>query len=114
MSEHRCTVVELSAFARAARSIWDEAEIAALVDHLSLNPRAGDLIPDTGGFRKLRWGRSGMGKRGGARVIYYFYTPDFPVFLHQVYAKADRSDLTSAEKEAARAFAAAFKALARS
>lgn len=113
MSQMRCTVVELSAFARNARTIWDEDAISALIDHLSLNPLAGDLIPDTGGFRKLRWGRAGIGKRGGARVIYYFYAPDFPLFLHQVYAKSDRSDLTASEKEAARAFAARFKTIVR-
>jgi hypothetical protein len=39
--------------------------------------------------------------------------PDFPLFLHQVYAKSDRSDLTASEKEAARAFAARFKTIVR-
>ena len=49
-------------------SMTDE-ERALLVDYLAYNPTSGDLIPGTGGVRKLRWGLPGRGKRGGARVV---------------------------------------------
>jgi putative transcriptional regulator len=64
------TVAETHGFMRAAQKIWSEEELAALVDHLARNPEDGDIIPGTGGVRKLRWGKAGSGKRGGARVIY--------------------------------------------
>ena len=51
------TVAETQAFMRAASRIWSEEELAALVDHLAHNPEDGDVIPGTGGVRKLRWVR---------------------------------------------------------
>lgn len=68
------TVAETQAFARSAENIWSEDERAELVDHIAHNPEAGDVIPGTGGVRKLRWGRWGSGKRGGARVVDFYYT----------------------------------------
>ena len=68
------------------------------------------MIPGTGGVRKLRWARAGGGKRGGARVVYFFYRPDCPLYLLLAYAKAQASDLSAAEKKAVAAFAAAIKA----
>lgn len=57
-------------------------------------------MPGTGGFRKLRFARAGMGKRGGARVIYLYGGEEFPIFLITVYAKADKGNLTKAEQNA--------------
>ena len=68
MQTRPITVAETQAFVRSAEKLWSEQERAELVDHLAHNPEAGDLIPGTGGVRKVRWGRSGSGKRG-ARVI---------------------------------------------
>jgi hypothetical protein len=65
-------------FRRQAEKIWSEAELAALVDHLGTNPQDGDVIPGTGGIRKLRWGKAGTGKRGGVRVIYFYHNADMP------------------------------------
>jgi hypothetical protein len=104
------TVAETQAFARAAAKIWSEEELAALVDHVAHNPEAGDVIPGTGGVRKMRWGRSGSGKRGGARVIYFYYCPDCPLYLLLAYGKAQATDLTQDEKKAVAAFAATIKA----
>lgn len=50
-------VAETQAFARSAAKIWSEEELAALIDHVAHNPEAGDLIPGTGGVRKMRWVR---------------------------------------------------------
>lgn len=109
MQTRPITVAETHMFERAASKIWSEAELAALVDHLALNPEDGDVIPGTGGVRKLRWGKAGVGKRGGARVIYFYYRQDCPLYLLLAYAKAQASDLTPDEKKAVAAFAAIIK-----
>jgi hypothetical protein len=103
------TVVETGVFLRHAEKIWTEAERAALVDYVARNPEAGDVIPGTSGVRKLRWGRSGSGKRGGARVIYFFHHPEAPIYLLLAYAKAAREDMTPDEKRAVAALAASLK-----
>ena len=103
------TVAETQAFARSAAKIWSEDELTALVDHVAHNPESGDVIPGTGGVRKMRWGRSGSGKRGGARVIYFYYRPDCPLYLLLAYGKAQATDLTQDEKKAVAAFAATIK-----
>lgn len=55
-------------------------------------------MPGTGGFRKVRVGRSGIGKRGGARVIYILRNEQFPVFLFTAYAKNEKGNLTKQER----------------
>jgi hypothetical protein len=112
MQTRPITVAETQAFMRAAEKIWDEAELAELVDYLAYNPEAGDVIPGTGGVRKLRWGRAGSGKRGGARVVYFHYRADCPLYLLLAYAKAQATDLTPDEKKAVAALAAMIKAAA--
>ncbi len=75
--------------------IYDER--AQLVEHLAYNPTAGTVIPSTGGIRKMRWGLEGRGKRGGARVIYFFHNLEMPLFLLTAYAKNEREDLSHAD-----------------
>lgn len=110
MKTRPITVAETQAFARSAEKIWSEDERAELVDFVAHNPEAGDVIPGTGGVRKLRWARAGGGKRGGARVVYFYYRPDCPLYLLLAYAKAQATDLTTDEKKAVAAFAAMIKA----
>ena len=74
------SVVEMPEFLAATRRIMDEEERGLLVDYLARNPLAGDLIPGTGGVRKLRWALEGRGKRGGARVVYYYHSGAMPIF----------------------------------
>ncbi|MDR3418073.1 MAG: hypothetical protein P4L83_18010 [Nevskia sp.] len=74
------TVVETPEFLAATRKLLDDEERAALVEHLAHNPSTGDLIPGTGGVRKLRWALEGRGKRGGARVIYFYHNASLPLF----------------------------------
>ena len=69
------------------------------MDLLAYEPTCGDLIPGTGGLRKVRVGRGGSGKRGGARVIYYFYNADFPVLIMALYAKNEKADVSAQEKK---------------
>lgn len=68
------TVIEPPTFQRTAGAFWSESEVAELVCFVADNPNAGDVIPGTKALRKLRWNRAGMGKRGGARVIYFVRT----------------------------------------
>jgi len=96
------TVVETPAFLRAVDRVLDEETRANLVVFVASNPEAGDVIPQTGGVRKLRWAAKGKGKRGGVRVIYYFYNESIPVFLLDIYAKNVKVNLTQAERNALR------------
>jgi hypothetical protein len=92
------TLCETEHFIKVASVLWSVAELDLLKDFIAFNPGAGDEIPGTGGLRKLRWSRAGMGKRGGARVIYYFYNDRAPIYLLHAYKKAAKDDLTPLEK----------------
>lgn len=109
MQTRPITVAETHIFRRQAEKIWSDAELAVLVDHLATNPEDGDVIPGTGGIRKLRWGKAGTGKRGGVRVIYFYHNTDMPLYLLLAYAKAQATDLTQDEKRTLTALAAALK-----
>lgn len=74
------------------------AEKDELFDLIARNPKEGDVIPGTGGVRKLRFAIQGKGKRGGVRVIYYYYDDRNPVLLFTVFGKNEKSDLTKKEK----------------
>ena len=80
----------------------DDEERAELVNYLAYHPTAGVLVPGTGGVRKLRWGLEGRGKRGGARVIYFFHDMDMPLYLLTAYAKNERENLEQSEIKAFR------------
>jgi hypothetical protein len=92
------TVIETPEFLSACRKLMDDDERALLVDYLAYNPVAGDLITGTGGVRKLRWGLDGRGKRGGARVVYFFHNADMPLFALTLYAKNERADLSAQDR----------------
>jgi hypothetical protein len=109
VSRRLITVAETPLFVRQADDVWDNDERTAFVNFIASNPEAGDVIPDTGGVRKVRWSRSGAGKRGGVRVIYYYHDASLPLYLLLVYAKARREDLTPDEKRMARKLAAILK-----
>ncbi len=75
------TIVETQVFQRYAKEIWSDDELTEFKVWLANNALAGDVIPGTGGMRKVRWSRSGMGKRGGARVIYFNLLADGVIAL---------------------------------
>jgi len=104
------SVTELAGYNRRADELLTEAEQDAVIDLVAYNPRSGDLIAGTGGLRKLRVGRGGGGKRGGARVIYYFYNEDVPVLLMAIYAKNDKADLSERDKKQSVRYAKEFVA----
>lgn len=93
------TIVEFPAFQAQVGACITLSEKEELFDFLARTPDAGDEIPGTGGIRKLRWGGKGKGKRGGLRVIYYFYNETAPVFLLTVYGKGTQEDLTPKQKQ---------------
>jgi hypothetical protein len=95
-------VVETPEFLTAAGRIMGDEERAALVDHLAWHPTSGDLVPGTGGVRKLRWALPGRGRRGGARVIYFFHSSDVPLFALTAFAKSARADLSQADRNSFR------------
>lgn len=92
------SVVETPEFLSATRKLMSDEERALLVDYLAYNPAAGDLIPGTGGVRKLRWGLEGRGKRGGARVIYFHHDAGMPLFALTAFAKNERTDLSQQDR----------------
>lgn len=81
------TVAETPIFVRYAAEIWSNAERVEFVNWIAANPTAGDVIPGSGGCRKVRWAASGRGRRGGARVI-YFLEQDHTIWLLIAYTKA--------------------------
>ena len=108
------TVAEVDPFdATARRAGLSETERIALVEFLAQNSEAGDLIPGTGGLRKLRWAKPGKGKSGGYRAIYYYFSEDVPIYLLAIYAKNQQVDLTAAQKTRLTDLAEQLKASAR-
>ena len=102
--------VELPIFVRCAAALFSDEDLAELQNTLLENPAAGDLIPGGRGLRKLRIPLPGRGKRGGARVIYYFWVGKEQCYLVYAYAKSEASDLT---REQLRRLAAAMDAEVR-
>ena len=94
------TIVETKAFEERAKSRMTREEVNSVITLIASNPLCGDVIKATGGIRKVRFAIGGKGKRGGVRIIYYFYNEDVPVFLLTVFAKNEKSDLTQSESKA--------------
>ena len=92
------TVDETPTFTRQADKLFSEDERRELIDYLADNPMAGDQMPGTGGVRKLRFAALGGGKRGGARVIYFYGGDRMPIYALLAYAKSARADLNPAER----------------
>ena len=92
------TVVETPGYLKAAEVLFSEAERDRIVVMVAADPECGEVMPGTGGFRKVRVGRSGLGKRGGARVIYILRNEAFPVFLAAAYAKNQKDNMTMRER----------------
>lgn len=97
------TVIETPSFVRDAAGLLSDEERLELITYVASNPDAGDVIAGTGGVRKLRWGIAGKGKRGSARVIYYYLNESIPLFLLGAYAKSRKANLSAAERNEFRA-----------
>jgi hypothetical protein len=100
MRRRPVSVIELAGYLRRAEELLTADEQDAVIDLIAYDPTCGDLIAGTGGLRKVRVGRGGSGKRGGARVIYYFYNAGFPLVLMALYAKNEKANLSARDKKA--------------
>lgn len=92
------TVIETSAFIRSAKEIgMTDQQRADIVSAIAATPDIGELIPGSGGARKVRFAAPGRGKSGGYRVITFYAAEDIPVFLLDVYSKGRKADLAKAK-----------------
>lgn len=107
------TVAETPLFIKQSARIFSEDEKQELLAFLAKNPTAGSIIPGTGGIRKLRFQASGRGKRGGARVIYFYFDEDFPLIALMAYAKGAQETISQKGKAVLAALASDIKAEAR-
>lgn len=87
------TFIESSIFERNLPVYLDDDEYSEFQQFLMLNPEAGELVPGSGGVRKVRWARPGMGKRGGLRIIYFVRYQPNEFWMLTLYAKAKREDV---------------------
>lgn len=93
--------IELPTFAKFRADYLDDEGFRGLQQSMLKNPEAGDVIEGTGGLRKLRHGdpRRGKGKRGGLRVIYYWWDGGRQFWLFTLYNKDEMEDLSADEKK---------------
>ena len=87
-------IVETSVFTRLVCQLMEDEQYRKLQLVLIDNPKAGAVIPGSGGLRKVRWSLAGQGKRGGVRVIYYWAGRLNEIYMLYVYSKNVRSDLS--------------------
>ena len=87
------TFIESTLFERICSTYLDDEEYAELQQFMMENPEAGSVIPGSGGVRKLRWKRKGMGKRGGLRVIYFLRYQPNEFWMLTLYAKARKENV---------------------
>ena len=92
------TVAETGEFINKAKKLLSDRERQELVSYLSVHPASGKVMEGTGGIRKLRWARQGMGKSGGVRVIYYFHNDGMPLYALTLYGKGEKDNLSDAER----------------
>lgn len=98
------TVIETPLFQRQCLLYWTEEERGSFAAYLAEHPDAGDVVPGSGGLRKVRWKRAGSGKSGGVRVIYFTRLTEGEIVLLTLYAKAKLDNLTGSQlKEIRRA-----------
>ena len=90
-------LVETPVFTRQVTEQLDDEEYRGLQLFLLAHPDAGPVIPRSGGLRKVRWRLPGRGKRGGARMIYYWNVAEDRIYLLFLYPKNVQADLTAAQ-----------------
>ena len=90
------TVVETHLFQKQWPVYWTEEERGEFAAFLAAHPEAGDVVPESGGIRKVRWKRKGTGKSGGVRVVYFVLTQAQELVLLTLYAKSKTDNLSGA------------------
>ncbi len=94
------TFIETPLFSRLLPDYLDDEAYRTLQQALLVHPESGNVIPGTGGFRKIRWHdtRRGKGTRGGLRLIYFYLKDDQQLWFFTIYGKDEVTDLTPEEK----------------
>ncbi len=88
------TVIETLVFQRQWPLYWSEEERGEFAAYIAEFPGSGDVVPQSGGIRKVRWRRAGKGKSGGVRVIYFTRTAEEEIVLLLIYSKAKTDNIT--------------------
>lgn len=86
--------IETPTFTKLLTNLIDDDSYSKLQENLVLNPEIGNLIPGTGGLRKIRWKLPGIGKRGGVRIIYYWKVKEEQIIFLLIYPKNVQDDMT--------------------
>ena len=94
------TFIETPIFTKKINELISDEEYRLLQAELIQNPKSGDVIRNSQGLRKLRWKVQGKGKRGGIRVIYYFYLSRDQIFMLYPFKKSENEDLTPEQLKA--------------
>ena len=87
-------IIETPIFTKRVKTILKDEEYRLLQNEIIIKPESGKIIPGSGGLRKIRWSGSGRGKRGGSRLIYYWFRGDEIILMLMIYTKNETEDLT--------------------
>ncbi len=87
-------IIETPIFTKRVKTILKDEEYRLLQNEIIVKPESGKIIPGSGGLRKIRWSGSGRGKRGGSRLIYYWFRGDEIILMLMIYTKNETEDLT--------------------
>ena len=87
--------IELPSFSRYRDDYFTDEQFSELQQFLMAEPKTGDVVPNTGGVRKVRWQRAGMGKRGGLRILYIVHDDKDRIWLLTVYSKSARENISA-------------------
>lgn len=87
------TVIETPTFVADADDLWSVEDREEFITWIAANPERGDVIPGSGGCRKVRWSRQGIGRQGGVRVIYFAQLANGEIWLLTMYAKSVRENI---------------------
>jgi hypothetical protein len=91
-------IVSLSGYESQVSALLNEEERVAMEFFIACAPEDHPVIPGTGGFRKARWARSGRGKSGGLRVVYFFLARPGRIYIASVYAKSRKENLSAVDR----------------
>lgn len=89
--------IEDHGFQKRRKGLLDDEELFGLLEWLAVHPDVGEIISGSGGLRKVRWAAKGQGKRGGSRVIYFWWMGQDRILLLDIYAKGEQENLAADE-----------------
>jgi mRNA-degrading endonuclease RelE of RelBE toxin-antitoxin system len=90
-------IVETPIFTKKVKEILSEEDYRLFQIKLIDDAEAGSIIQGSGGIRKIRWAGSGRGKRGGSRILYYWYNKEGVILMLFIFKKNEKDDLTKAQ-----------------